>query len=60
MNQRHLNLDYLLIKDMFINSMELKNPYLNISINDIIFIYNSLVEKGDIIFITGHDEDPIK
>lgn len=59
LDQKAMNFDYLLMKDLFINSMELKNATLNISVKDIIEIYNSLVEKGEIIFIHNHDEDPI-
>ena len=59
LNYCPLNFDYLLIKDVFIDSMECKNPNLTISINDIIFVYNNLVEKGEIIFILNHPEDPV-
>lgn len=59
-NSSSLNFDYLLIKDIFINSMELRNPTLTISVNDLITIYNSLVDKGEIIFIQDYqNEDPI-
>jgi hypothetical protein len=47
------------VKDIFLNSLELRNPTLTISVNDLIMIYNNLVEKGSIIFIEDHDEDPI-
>ena len=41
--------------------MEMRNPYVNISVKDLIFIYNSLVEKGENIYIPEHenDEDPL-
>ena len=59
LNFQPFKFDYILVKDLFINSMEIKNSNLNISVNDLIFIYNNLVEKGEIIFITNHKEDPI-
>lgn len=59
LNYQPFNFDYILVKDLFINSMEFKNANLSISINDLIFIYNSLVEKGEIIFIQNYEEDPI-
>jgi hypothetical protein len=58
-NINPLNFEYLLVKDIFLNSLELRNPTLTISVNDLIMIYNNLVEKGSIIFIEDHDEDPI-
>ena len=39
--------------------MEMKEANLTISINDLIFIYNNIVEKGEIIFIQNHEEDPL-
>ena len=54
-----MNFDYLLIKDVFVNSMEMKNPSLTISVNDIITVYNNLVEKNIMIFIPGHEDDPL-
>ena len=54
-----LNFDYLLVKDLFVNSMQMREATLSISVNDLIFIYNNLVEKGEIVFIQSHEEDPI-
>ncbi len=54
-----LNFDYLLVKDLFINSMEMREGNLNVTINDLIFIYNNLVEKKEQILISYHEEDPI-
>ena len=61
LHDRFYNFDYLLLRDIFINSMEMRNPYVNISVKDLIFIYNSLVEKGENIYIPEHenDEDPL-
>ena len=59
LNVQPLNFDYLLVKDLFVNSMDMTESNLTISMNDLIFIYNNLVEKGEIIFIQNHEEDPI-
>ncbi len=59
MNYLPMNFQYILVKDLFIHSMEFKNANLNISVQDLIFIYNNLVEKGEIIFNQNHPEDPI-
>lgn len=50
-----MNFDNLLIKDVVLNSMEMKNPSLTVSVRDIIYIYNNLVEKGELMFIDNHD-----
>jgi hypothetical protein len=34
--------------------MELRNPTLTISVNDLITIFNNLVDKGEIIFISDY------
>ena len=44
---------------MFLHSMEIKEDILTVSINDLIFVYNSLIEKRDIILIADHSDDPI-
>lgn len=49
-----INFDLLLVKDLFLNAMEIKEGSLTINIRDLIFVYNSLVEKSDIIMVPGH------
>lgn len=45
---------------MFSNSLAFKNANVNALVNDIIYVYNSIVEKGESIYISGHEDDPLK
>ena len=60
----------ILVKDLFLNSMEMGEQVLTISVEDLIFVYNTLIEKAPIILIPdtrgerwvdedGQDEDPV-
>jgi FMN-dependent NADH-azoreductase len=46
-------LEDFLLKDLFLNSMELKEQNLNITVADLIYVYNSLVEKQELILVEG-------
>jgi hypothetical protein len=46
-------LEDLLLKDLFLNSLELKEQNLNISVADLIYVYNNLIEKQDLILVDG-------
>jgi hypothetical protein len=35
----------MLLKDLFLNSLDLKEQNLNISVTDLIYVYNNLIEK---------------
>ena len=53
----------MLLKDLFINSLNVKDENLTISIRDLIEVYNLLLDKIDIITIEGfnkHEEDPLR
>jgi hypothetical protein len=54
-----LMFDYLLVKDIFVNSMQFENPTLTISVKDLIYIYNNIVEKKDEILFKDFEDDPI-
>jgi hypothetical protein len=41
----------MLTRDMFIDSMELRESNLTITVSDLIMVYNGLIEKADIILI---------
>jgi hypothetical protein len=46
-------LEDLLLKDLFLNSLELREQNLNITVADLILIYNNLVEKQKLILVDG-------
>jgi hypothetical protein len=46
-------LEDLLLKDLFLNSLELREQNLNITVADLILIYNNLVENQDLILVDG-------
>mmetsp|Transcript_35376 Transcript_35376/g.34411 ORF Transcript_35376/g.34411 Transcript_35376/m.34411 type:complete len:105 (-) Transcript_35376:789-1103(-) len=57
LNFSPLNIEYLLISDLFANSMEMRNPTLTIKVKDLINIYNNLIEKSYIILISFERKD---
>lgn len=58
-NHSPLMFDYLLVKDVFLNSMCFENPILSLSVRDLIYVYNNLVEKKEAILFKDFQEDPI-
>jgi len=59
MNVKYSTLEDLVLRDLFLNSMEIRESSLTITIEDLIFVYNNLVEKSDILLIAEHEDDPI-
>jgi hypothetical protein len=59
LNVKVINFDYMFLRDLFLNSMEMKNSNLTISISDLIMVYNNLIEFSDVILIPNHNEDPL-
>jgi len=55
-----LRFDILLIRQMFLTSLELKEPNLVVEVNDIVFIQNTLLDHLDRICIKEHEDDPIR
>ena len=49
----------MLVKQMFITSMEEVDPNLTIEVADLIHVHNQLLEHTDRILIRYHIEDPI-
>jgi hypothetical protein len=60
MNVKYSTLEDLVLRDLFLNSMEIRESSLTITIEDLIFVYNNLVEKSDILLIAEHEDDPIE
>lgn len=54
-----LDLDFLLVKQLFSTSLDVADPIMSATVSDIIYIYNELVEKKTRVAITGHPNDPI-
>ena len=57
-----LPFDMMMVRQTFIDSMRLDEDMemLNISVRDLIAVYNSLIEKKALIIIPNHEEeDPI-
>lgn len=50
----------MLTRDMFLDSIELREGLLTIRVNDLIMVFNNLIEKADIILPSNHEEDPIR
>lgn len=49
-----------MVRQMFITSLDLKDPNLTVEIGDIINIQNQLIDQSDRIQIKDHEDDPIK
>jgi len=47
------------MKDVFLNSMHFESPILSLSVRDLIFVYNNLVEKREQILFKDFPEDPV-
>lgn len=54
-----LDLDFLLVRQLFSTSLDIADPVMSATVSDIIYIYNELVEKKTRIAIAGHPNDPI-
>ena len=57
-----INLDYLLLSQLFVTSMMPSDPVISVTINDFLAIYNTLVEQKTVQWIReeGTFVDPIK
>ena len=49
-----LDLDFLLVKQLFTTSLELSDPIMSATVSDIIYIVNTLVDQKSKIAIPGH------
>ena len=54
-----LDLDFLLVRQLFSTSLDVADPVMSATVSDIIYIYNELVEKKGAITDGKHGDDPI-
>ena len=61
--QKKLSMDLMILKDMFFNSLNVKDDHMTISIRELIEVFNLLLDKIDIVTVEGfskQEEDPLR